>query len=476
MTELNQDDTIFQLLQNTTPTKVKKEEPHQVNNFSGVFETENFGFESDVPVEEKPIHAFLPVDWSLKSRLRLLCPTVIPGNNLKTNQESSGVTGFVRCIDDSSSTGLDISPGARFHQSTLYWQHPSIPWLTLFPRNSRANHGFHVKEAEAKALEKAWATSFRSLFQLVRSRQCPYFYVCANTFTVLFRAAGISGQAETHALITPTTRGMRAALKQEEIEFTTPLKPPSKNANKSPSTSFSNSAESLQLQAEEGEDEDDSDDDDDEKWLESLGVDANEIKRIHDNHRKKQVNAECEGDFTDQSLALVQGVDCQALFNFLLNSSKSTITKVGRLAYVPPTLLAPVAFQGATLHNLALKASKLRYDGQDYCSMELKGGPILPHVLPYLTNLLSETKDNFTATLTNVPNTIAFTHASEKLVITQKEVSPSKGDCVFVRENLSDCGLQPSIIDAMCRTGDNSVRVLEQVKFVRENEQQGYTF
>lgn len=79
-------------------------------------------------------------------------------------------------------------------------------------------------EAERVALGKEWAVSFQNLFQLVRARQCPYFYVCANSFTVLFRAAGIGGRVETHALLTPTSRGMRAALKQEDIEFSMPLK------------------------------------------------------------------------------------------------------------------------------------------------------------------------------------------------------------------------------------------------------------
>ena len=65
------------------------------------------------------------------------------------------------------------------------------------------------------ALNREWSESFRSLFHLLRARQCPFFYVCANSFTALFRAAGICGLSELHALITPTTRGFRQALKQE---------------------------------------------------------------------------------------------------------------------------------------------------------------------------------------------------------------------------------------------------------------------
>jgi len=68
------------------------------------------------------------------------------------------------------------------------------------------------------ALNTDWCNSFRSLFHLLRVRQCPYFYVCANAFTVLFRAAGICGIPEIHALVTPTTRGFRQSLKQEGKE------------------------------------------------------------------------------------------------------------------------------------------------------------------------------------------------------------------------------------------------------------------
>lgn len=225
------DDSIFRLLSQTVSKETvvieapvtKPPEPrflidHQQQLFVPV-----------VPLEPqeppaKPSKSF-PIHWSIKSRLRIVSKSVLPSNNLRTSQEASGLTSFVRCIGvKDSSAGLDISPGARFYQSTLYWQHPHLPWLTLFPRNSKGNNGMVLGEPERAALGKEWAISFRNLFQLVRARQCPYFYVCANSFTVLFRAAGIGGRVETHALLTPTSRGMRAALKQEDIEFVMPLK------------------------------------------------------------------------------------------------------------------------------------------------------------------------------------------------------------------------------------------------------------
>lgn len=84
---------------------------------------------------------------------------------------------FVRCADlkSSGTSGLDISPAAQFHQSTMYWQHPHLPWLTLFPRMSKANIGCQVGEAERTALARDWSDSFRALFQVRFNEIFPFF-------------------------------------------------------------------------------------------------------------------------------------------------------------------------------------------------------------------------------------------------------------------------------------------------------------
>lgn len=71
---------------------------------------------------------------------------------------------------------------------------------------------------------------------------------------------------------------------------------------------------------------------------------------------ERDKSREQEVDKRPESLVYVEGVEAQALFNFLMNC-KSAISAVGPLAGVPPTLLAPVAFNGATLK--ALKVSGL---------------------------------------------------------------------------------------------------------------------
>lgn len=211
-----------------------------------------------------------------------------------------------------------------------------------------------------------------------------------------------------------------------------------------------------------------------EKWLESLGVEADEIKKINYNQYKKLQNRECEEDYSDQSTVLIEGVECQAFYNFLLNA-KSTTIKVGRLAGVPPTLLAPVAFVGATLRTLTTRSSKIRMDGEDYHSTELQG-VILPHVLPYLCGLLSETKDNFSTTLVSVPNTTVFSRVSQKMIDdTDKENEATAiGDQVLWKENLSDSGLSEHILETMCRASKDSVSDLERLVYSKEAG--GYTW
>lgn len=48
------------------------------------------------------------------------------------------------------------------------------------------------------------------------------------------------------------------------------------------------------------------------------------------------------------------GVEAQALFNWLINC-RSTVSNTGPHAGIPPTLLAPVAFTGATLTPLKVR-------------------------------------------------------------------------------------------------------------------------
>lgn len=217
---------------------------------------------------------WLPIDWSLSSKVRLLSAEPFLWNQkLKISEEASGVTAFTRCLDNSTETNLDTSPNAKFHQCCLFWQQPCMPWLNLFPRTTtKSINNAPMNTLMKESLHQAWTDSLRSLFQLIRTKQCPYFYACSNTFTVLFRAAGICGFSDIHALVGPTTRGLRQALRQEEIEFSMPLK------NKRNSDQGYETWDSTQ---DPGEEMPLDEDEDDEAWLKTMGLNDADIRQIN---------------------------------------------------------------------------------------------------------------------------------------------------------------------------------------------------
>lgn len=52
------------------------------------------------------------------------------------------------------------------------------------------------------------------------------------------------------------------------------------------------------------------------------------------------------------SLVVIVGTNTLALFNLLINSKNLLVSSTGAFAGLPPTILSPVAFHGATLKKL----------------------------------------------------------------------------------------------------------------------------
>ena len=477
--EAGNDNTLFELLK-IEPAKAEKLESSVLDcslTFSNVLS--KLEANKNIPNPEAPQgEKFIPIDWTLKTKMRFMSPKPFPWNcKLKTSEEASGTTGFVRCLDISEQhSTLDTSPNARLHRCCLTWQHPSLPWLELFPRSagkvsaSLTSNPTIVNNVCVKdALYKEWSESFRSLFHLLRARQCPYFYVCANNFTVLFRAAGICAICEAHALVTPTTRGFRHLLKQEEIEYTMPLRKESKrrsDVTDSGCETLDMSASNTTSQFDQLDEQnlDDEEDETQDEWLQSLGVENSEIRRINSSQARMTLEKETEIDNMKQSLIFVKGVEAQGLFNFLINC-KSAITVTGALAGVPPTLLAPVAFHGATLKPIKVKESMVRVDNERYFSLELKG-PLLPHVLPSLcSSMKSSQLEQYSASCARLESTTSFSAAKHGLEQKESQNDPRMPENIFGKENLSDCGFNDELIKHFCSPDPAHIQVLENIKF-----------
>ncbi|XP_052015104.1 protein downstream neighbor of Son isoform X3 [Apodemus sylvaticus] len=302
----------------------------------------------------------LPVDWSIKTRL--LFTSSLPfswADHLKAQEEAQGLVQHCRATEVTlpqaiQDPRLSTTLRCAFQQTLVYWLHPAFPWLPLFPRigayrkMTAKTSPWTADETLQHDLMSDWSVSFTSLYNLLRTKLCPFFYVCSYQFTVLFRAAGLAGNSVITALISPTTRGLREAMRNEGIEFSLPLLEESGHKKKvrEPSLEY----EEEQAGSEEDEEESLS-------WLEEIGV-QDQIKKpdvISIKLRKEK--HEVQMDHRPESVVLVKGLDTFKLLNFLINC-KSLVATSGAQAGLPPTLLSPVAFRGASMQMLKKVADK----------------------------------------------------------------------------------------------------------------------
>ncbi|XP_064488792.1 protein downstream neighbor of Son-like [Ornithodoros turicata] len=403
-------------------------------------------------------HPQLPLDWTLKTRVRFFSAKPFPWNgSLKTCEEASGTTGFVRAIDTDSATSeactLDSSPQARFHQQCLYWMHPHLPWLRLFPRQGAQTPlaspqlPTFVDGPAQISLRNDWSHSFRSLYQLLRARQCPFFYLCAPQFTTLFRAAGVGGIADLHALLTPTTRGLRQSLQEEGIQYRMPL-----------CDSQEDSDETLDGQQHAPTDAERklecTPEDEPVSWLESLGLSQADFPSL--STKQSRMEQESKEDRRPRSLVYVERENAQALFNFLLNS-RSCIAPTGPLAGIPPTLLAPVAFHGASLRSLKVRQGLVKQGTNNLHAIELNG-PMLPSHMHGLCTLFSSTQEGGAFTVNTTPHqpTAAFNAFHPP-----RNYSPPT---VFATEALKDCGLPKQMVQQLCAKPSGPQPTLTHIK------------
>jgi len=384
-----------------------------------------------------------PLDWTLKSRVRFTSQSPLGWTqHLSTVEEASGVTGGVRCLSLSQGSHcLNTSNNSQFHSLCLYWQHPSLP-VPLYPRYtlssmakpSTSSPALSLSPDMQRAMHSDWMSSLQSVYQLVKARQCPYFYLLAPSFTCLFRAAGISGSQQMTAFLTPSSSGIRAALKKEEIEFTLPLYKPKDNTevdDASPECDTTN------------------------EFLESLGIEADSLPGLSNPAPKNRLAAGSSQNIDGkvESLVMVEGVECQSLLTYLLKAK----LVVGK-DQLPPTLLAPVAYHGACLRTLRVKQGQTGGKGGVPLqhSVELTG-PVLPHMVQGLARLAASSTSTFTTTINTLEETAALSLYYPK----ESELAPS----AFATASLDDCGLDPEVLQTFCARskqgeGDHVVRDL----------------
>lgn len=411
--------------------------------------------------------AELPVDWSIKTRLLFTSSQPFSwADHLKAQEEAHGLVQHCRA------TGVTLPQSipdpklctelrCGFQQTLVYWLHPAFSWLPLFPRigADRKMAGktspWSNDEALQRALMSDWAVSFTSVYNLLKTKLCPYFYVCTYQFTVLFRAAGLAGSDVITALVSPTTRGLREAMKNEGIEFSLPLLEDIGHKKKVPEPS---------LEYEEEQAVSDEDEEESFSWLEEIGVQDQIKKPDMISIKLRKEKHEVQMDHRPESVLLVKGLNTFKLLNFLINC-KSLVATSGGQAGVPPTLLSPVAFRGASMQMLKarsinVKAQALSSGYRDQFSLEISG-PIMPHALHSVTMLLrSSQRGSFSARLYAHEPTAVF----NVCLPLDNEL-----DRKVVHKDLANCGLHPKTLEQLSQMpllGKSSLRNVEMSDYI----------
>ncbi|XP_054622591.1 protein downstream neighbor of son homolog isoform X2 [Dunckerocampus dactyliophorus] len=402
-----------------------------------------------------PLCTEYPADWSLKTRLLFSSSLTLSWSEQpKAQEEALGLSQHCRTQFTALPHSLQDARSCSelrcaFQQSLIYWQHPSLPWVPLFPRMDaeRRFAGTSAPWAHDVALQQSlmseWSASLSSLYGLLKARRCPYFYVCAHQFTVLFRAAGVGGSSSITATLSPTSRGFRDAMKADGIHFTLPLLEERRKTREQ------------RCRSEQDEDCWDGDEDGGSglSWLEEIGV-QDKIRKPDSISMQLKEGRAASLDHKPESVVCLEGAHTFTLINFLINC-KSVVATAGSQAGLPPTLLAPLAFRGAAMHTLKARCVNMKSQvGSTYhnvSSLEI-AGPVLPSSLHAITALLGPAqKGNFSATLyTHTPTAVLNVHCPQQ-------------QCGSGSADLSQCGLHPASVQQLQRPSGLGKTALTQI-------------
>ncbi|XP_024865886.1 protein downstream neighbor of son homolog isoform X2 [Kryptolebias marmoratus] len=388
-----------------------------------------------------------PADWSLKTRVLFTSPLSLSwADQPKAQEQALGLSHSCRAQFSTMPLNLQDPRSCSelrcaFQQCLVYWQHPSLSWLSLFPRINaertfygKSNPWAHDAELQ-QSLMRDWSISLSSLFSLLKSGLCPYFYVCSYQFTVLFRAAGLGGSGHINALVSPTTRGLREAMRSEGIEFSLPLVESEKKSREHLEDEEHEEKEKTCCDQEDVENN--KDQGDSFLWLKEMGL-QDKIRKPDGISIQLQKEAQTTSlDHKPESVVCIEGSHTFNLINFLINC-KSLVAATGSQTGLPPTLLAPTAFRGATMNMLKGRTmnvkSQVGSTHQNMSTLEITG-PILPSSLHAITTLLRPAqKGTFSAAL--------YTHSPTAVLNINTSRQQRSGGLV----DLTGCGLLPASI------------------------------
>ena len=125
------------------------------------------------------------------------------------------------------------------------------------------------------------------------------------------------------------------------------------------------------------------------------------------------------------------------MLNYLLNAK----LVVGK-DQLPPTLLAPVAYHGATLRTLRVKVGQVGGRGgvPAQHSVELTG-PLLPHMVQGLTRLAAGQSSNYSVNMNTLEETVSFSMyqgEDNQVIILWKSIKYSNGFFILLSVSVAE--------------------------------------
>uniref|UniRef100_A0A7M5WXI6 Uncharacterized protein n=1 Tax=Clytia hemisphaerica TaxID=252671 RepID=A0A7M5WXI6_9CNID len=333
----------------------------------------------------------VPFNWMLKQKLKFFSKKPFL-YDIKSSHEPKAIHNFTSSSDQPDEPLLN--------QHLYNWIHPSLPGIPNYPLKTTVLGGSSKEEKNcinlfANNMElrdiimKEWRKSFQSLYNMLKTSYCPYFYICGHQFSVLFKSSSV-GHDGMCAVLGPTTKGLRDLLSQEglnfdfiytrdeesvdEIEygFEDEAKQNKESSDKAPS--------SLNTSC-------------DEDFFDSIGLSQKEHFPQMEQQQRRALRSKLNSlDSRPESTVRIK--NCNGLFNFLLNANFLCAAS-GPMTGVPPTLLSPEPFESATLNklkaNIPPKQTK-KVNSNTVYTVDING-TMLPCQFYHISKILTQHND-----------------------------------------------------------------------------------
>ncbi|KAK9797426.1 hypothetical protein WJX73_000930 [Symbiochloris irregularis] len=266
-----------------------------------------------------------PVDWSLKTGLRFSSAQPFDCCDQALMARPSTVCAALQGF----ASGRSLASGGeeQFLHALLSWQYPQ---RSMDPKLIQSLSASSEGQKMMTQRREVWEEAARCLVGAVRSCTCDAFYLMSaqgarRPFVAFFGASGVGGKPRAHAWLSHSTRGLRNLLRNPPhgLSFSMPLASEADALEKSPAVHCQATASQFYGSRD------------------ALAASKDAMKAV----------AAIDG--TARSLLLFQGAgNVQGLFDYLL----AGVMEESATTVDVPSLLAPVPFPGACLHQLHAQA------------------------------------------------------------------------------------------------------------------------